>query len=235
MATACFTPKLAMHAQPHSPLFNKLPPELRNYVYRMTFESEFDSIDHKRLFRRRSRKPNGAYYDLDYSLLLRSRSAPPSPSLLQCCQAIQHEANQLFTAALEAYLRHTEFVFTSIRRLEPEPAPRYVPFSAGRSSSFFAHIRHCSFVLQASNNLRVEISLKWSAKGGWDCTVDNRSPSASLKNDEDKRALARFIKICHRLLTKPNQAYLQSVFDRYRMERLLTMMRVFQDKLEYCA
>lgn len=189
-----FTPKRAMNTQQQSPLFSKLPPELRNRIYGLVLESEPANIDFtmilNRNFSSRDFCCSDPYHTRPHESqrlpLALEEFAPPSSALMRSCQKTYNEAVGMFNTYW-----YKDFIITLQLAREPDVDFLFEMLSRlpGR---YISRIRNFTFLLQGQA-LSIFMTLKWSGQG-WDLKLSKQS---SLR-DED--LLTLIDQVCKELL-----------------------------------
>lgn len=172
-----------MHEQQQS-VFFKLPPELRNRIYEMAFESRDGPVDLVAFF------PPNATFIIDQNARLPDLDAvaPPSSAVLQSCQQICLESKGIFETALESY-RTKEFI-ADIRGRKLDAADiNSIP------DGLLGQVGGFTFLVKRRST-SAKVSCSWSEQG-WHVKVTEECPSpATLTGYFASRLALEYTRLC---------------------------------------
>ncbi|KAK4496212.1 hypothetical protein PRZ48_012192 [Zasmidium cellare] len=141
------------------PFFDKLPVELRDEIYKLTFTPDHDE-------------------GKEVSLV---DAAPPSKAVLMTCKQAHAEAAKLYKAMYQDYWRKTTFQITPDRRLRNDPSvPAIVDYVAPHHTADIEHIQHI-FVRLVLDERELEMNLV-DRRGLWECPVLSLDLEKTTKN-----------------------------------------------------
>lgn len=129
-----------MHQQQQSRLF-KLPAELRNHIYGLTFATPPDTVK-----------------------LTEAVQKAPSPTILRSCRAIASEAADIFQTSRQQYWSETVFIISSLSEPDLLPVLATLPLAA------FTSIQHLRLTL-GPGDLAVELELSIGSGDEWESRV----------------------------------------------------------------
>lgn len=168
--------------QQQSPLFSKLPPELRNRIYGMAFENELDSIDLLAISTRNN-------LHINHGL---GNASLPACTLLTSCQMVYLESRGIFDATCQAYWQK-EFVL-DLRANHTSPSTE--DHLRNMPHRYLAGIRNLTF-LTKHQAIPIKATWTWSDEAQtWHIEVNKNTSFAC----EDQGTLAEVDKIRQTLL-----------------------------------